>query len=662
MRSGSPIRPTMYLVLVAVPLPITFLWLRHSGLIPHSADWMTVSFSEATLIMAYYLIAQRRQLRHLQKKERERESLFQLISENAADMIALVDVKGHRLYNSPAYQKILGYSAEELEATSSFEQIHPEDRHKVIEAADFTRTTGEGMRLEYRMKHKCGDWMVLESTASAIRNQAGEVVQLVIVNRDITERKKAEEKLQHHALHDALTDLPNRSLFLDRLQHSLDREHRSPTLKVAVIFLDIDGFKKYNDTMGHVLGDELIVQISQRLSKCLRSTDTVTRAKGVDTSEEDSVLARLGSDEFTILLDQISDASDAMRVAKRIQDVIAPVLTIEDREFFMTACIGISLSSAPHRSAENLLRDAGTAMYRAKAVGKGQCQFFDQEMHRQAVARLKLETDLHRACEQKEFRIHYQPIVRLDTGRVVGFETLLRWKPPDLEMIRPAHFISVAEETGLIVPIGRWILHQVCRQAQCWASRYPLPEDWAITVNVSGRQLKDESFVTDVREALAGTGFNPSFLHLEITESMAMENPEDTCRILEQLKQLGIGIGIDDFGVGHSSFSRLRGFPVDLVKIDQSFIANLENDPGNIEIVRLMLTFARTFALKVIAEGVEKAGQVAKLKELGCEFAQGYFYSEPLEAEDAERLLSHPTFESAPKRTPAMKLARAAAN
>jgi PAS domain S-box-containing protein len=592
-------------------------------------------------LVLLYAVYQSLYLKKLKARLNHREELFRLISENAADMIALVDVNGRRLYNSPAYTKILGYSAQELEQTESFEQIHPDDRKKVMEAAEEARRTGVGRRLEYRVQHKEGYWLVLESTASAIRNPKGEVEKLVIVNRDITERKRAEERLKHHALHDALTDLPNRSLFLGRLQRAFERAKKDSSYKFAVLFVDIDGFKAFNDTMGHGVGDELIIEISRRLAGCVRLEDTICRpaAKlGGGFHEGDEVLARLGGDEFTILVGSIADPSDAMRVANRIQGALGSFV-VDGRKVFVSASVGIALSTMPRARAEELLRDADIAMYRAKTLGKARCEFFDPEMHTKAVRRLDLENDLRRAVEEERFCLHYQPIVQLKTGRIIGFEALVRWPRSPEELVFPDSFIGAAEGTGLIIPLGRWILREASRQAQLWR-RHPADEGLSVTVNVSPRQFAHPGLVSEIREVLSETALDPRRLHLELTESVAMADQAKTTQVLTQLKDLGVRICLDDFGTGYSSLSQLQRFPVDILKIDRSFISHMDSDAEARQIARLIIEFAHTVDMEVVAEGIETSVHLDHLRNMACEFGQGYFFSKPADPAEVERLLA----------------------
>ncbi|HXY08056.1 MAG TPA: EAL domain-containing protein [Terriglobales bacterium] len=583
---------------------------------------------------------QQLRLRWMRQTAGKREELFRLVAENAADMIALVDTKGRRLYNNPAYKKILGYSPTELEATSAFEQVHPEDRFNVMEAARLARDGATERRLEYRIRHKSGTWRVLESTANAVKNNKGEVEEIVIVTRDITDRKRAEEQLEYNAFHDPLTGFPRRNLFVDRLQHCWLRARRNPDYKYAVLFLDVDGFKVFNDSMGHEGGDQLIIEIGRRLSACLRYDDTVTLPKD-QQKVGDPVLSRLGGDEFTILLDGLRDPSDAMRVAKRIQSAMGKPFHIAGRGIFTSASIGIALNTTPHERPEDLLRDADIAMRRAKALGKSRCQLFDTDMHTRVVGRLKLESELRIALEEQQLRLHYQPIVQVETGLIVGFEALLRWQHPEQGLLAPDKFIEIAESTGLIVPIGRWVLDTACEQIRVWQSKFPSHPPLGISVNVSAKQFAHTLLVSDARAVIQKTAIEPNLLQLEVTESMAMADPDLTDRVLFQLKELGIQIGIDDFGTGHSSLSRLRRFPVDVIKIDRSFVHNMDDDHINRDIVHLILTLAQNLNLKVIAEGIESPAHVQQLKQLNCKLGQGYFFSPPLDADKVEQLLAN---------------------
>jgi len=591
----------------------------------------------ACLIALPYVYIAYQRLHH-----RRQDELFRVVSENAADLIALVEVTGKRLYNSPAYEKVLGYTPKELAATGSLEQVHPEDRERVIEGVKQARLTGVGRRLEYRMRHKDGTWVCLESTASVIRNRKGQAAQLVIVNRDITERKRMEEQLEHNTFHDALTDLPNRRLFLDRLQHAMDHARRHPEFTLSVLFVDIRGLNVFNETMGRAVVDQLIIDISNRLKARLRHDDTISRSTptgGPGQLEGNETLARMDGDQFTVLLEGIKGPSDPMRVAVRIQECLSAPFTARGVDVFASASIGIALSSPSYRQPEEMLRDADIAMCRARAQGTSGREVFDAQMHAIVVQRLKLETELRKAIERKEFRVFYQPIVRLATGQIAGVEALVRWWRNESELLGPVDFIEVAEETGLIIPISQWVLREACRQARAWHLRLGTDPPLTMTINVSPRQFAQSNLVAEVESALDETKVEPRSVQLEITETTAMSDPNTTIRICSQLKEMGVLLSIDDFGTGHSSLSRLHSLPVDVLKIDRSFIRGIEQDGESREIARLIVTLAHHLDLKVVAEGIETRSQFNYVEQFGCEFGQGYLFSRAVDHTMLEKLL-----------------------
>jgi diguanylate cyclase (GGDEF)-like protein len=449
------------------------------------------------------------------------------------------------------------------------------------------------------------------------------------------ERKQAEQDLRHSALHDALTNLPNRALFRDRLQHEFTRAKRHPDYKFAVLFIDIDDFKVVNDSLGHAVGDDLIVQVGQRLTRFLRHDDTISR---LDAKPVDESLARLGGDEFTVLLEDVRDSSDAIRAAQRIQKAFTAPHTLNGHEVFTSVSIGIALSTSGRSTAEDLLRDADIAMYRAKALGKARCEVFDVAMHQNAVDRLNLETDLRSALDRREFRVHYQPIASLETGQITGFEALIRWQRPGVGLVGPDTFIKAAEETGLILAIGKWVLHEACQQTRAWQLQHASHSQLTISVNVSPKQFAKLNLATEVLSIIKQTHLDPSCLNLELTETIAMSDVEKTESVLSELKTLGVRLSIDDFGTGYSSLNYLRRFPVDTLKIDRSFVSNMDVD-NNRKIVATIVMLAHNLGLRVVAEGTETADQLRQLEELQCDFAQGYFFSKPLESDQAEQLL-----------------------
>ena len=438
------------------------------------------------------------------------------------------------------------------------------------------------------------------------------------------ELQASHEHFRHAAFHDALTGLPNRSLFTDHLRLALGRARRNEEHFFCVLFLDLDRFKNINDSLGHSCGDELLILVARRLETCIQQTDMV---------------ARFGGDEFAILLDPMKDSSDAVGVAEKIQQAISAPFKLSNHETVTTASIGVALSASNYTAAEDMIRDADTAMYRAKESGKACYEIFDQSMHAFAVDRLRLETDLRGALEREEFCVYYQPIVSLDTGFLSGFEALARWEHPERGIISPSEFISVAEDTRLIIPLGLWVLREACRQMCQWQWQSPANSSLTLSVNLSGKQLTEPKLIEQIEGILNETHLNPRCLKLEITESVVMENAEAAIAMLQQLKALGVQLSIDDFGTGYSSLSYLHRFPIDTLKIDRSFISQMSMSDENAEIVHTIKTLASNMGMEVIAEGVETLQQLTQLAALNCEYAQGYLFSKPLDAEAAGVLI-----------------------
>lgn len=443
--------------------------------------------------------------------------------------------------------------------------------------------------------------------------------------KEIAERKRAEEKLLHDALHDELTQLPNRVLFMERVAKVLHYCRRYPHYQFAVLFLDLDRFKIVNDSLGHAIGDQLLVEISRQIASCLREMDTV---------------ARLGGDEFTILLENVHGIKDAVRVAERVQAAITAHFCLEGHRIFTSASIGIAMGGSHYQTLEEVLRDADIAMYQAKALGRSRYAIFDQGMYLQTLRLLHMENDLRLAIDRGEFSLNYQPIVSLRTGKLAGFEALLRWKHPQEGFISPAEFIPVAEDTGLIVPLGEWVLRQACQQMRHWQQQYPAAKDLRMSVNLAGKQLQEPCFIQKVDDILAETGLRGEDLRLELTESMLMERTEEMIGLLQQLRDRQIQLSIDDFGTGYSSLSYLHRFPVTTLKIDRSFVSNMNSDAENFEIVRTVITLAHTLSMEVVAEGVETPEQSSQLRDLGCEYGQGYLFSRPLDEATASTFLA----------------------
>ncbi len=449
---------------------------------------------------------------------------------------------------------------------------------------------------------------------------------------EITQRMAAEAQLRHDAMHDALTGLSNRAVLLDHLDGCIERAKRNRDYKFALLFLDLDRFKVINDSLGHTVGDQLLVEIAQRLLACLRLTDTVARF-------DEGAVSRLGGDEFVVLLEDTRDATDASRVAQRIQTELSSPFHLAGKEVTTTASIGIAHSNTGYDFGEHMLRDADTAMYRAKAAGKARHQIFDEAMHTQAMVRLQVENDLRQAIDQGQLQLLYQPIVSLKTARTLGFEALIRWNHPDRGLVSPADFIPVAEETGLIIPIGQWVLREACWQLRSWREQLPSAEALSINVNISARQVSEGRLVEDVDRILRETGLPGTNLQLEITETVIMENPDSASEVLHQLKQLGIQVHMDDFGTGYSSLSYLHRFPLDVLKIDRAFVSNLGANVQYDAVVQAIVTLAHNLDMEVTAEGIETPEQLAQLRALDCDFGQGYLFSPPVTAAEAQATL-----------------------
>ena len=445
------------------------------------------------------------------------------------------------------------------------------------------------------------------------------------LEREIAEHKKTQHQLQHLAFHDPLTRLPNRSLFLDRLRQVINRTSQQPNYFFAVLFLDCDRFKLINDSLGHVVGDKLLVEVATRLKSCLRSIDTI---------------ARLGGDEFAMLLQEVQDISNATCIAQRINEKLKLPFHIDEHEIFINVSIGIVLGTKDYQQPERIIRDADTAMYRAKELGKGCYQVFNTSMHDSTLNFLILETDLQRAIARQEFAVHYQPILSLQTVSLTGFEALVRWHHPEKGFISPAEFIPIAEETGLIVPIGIWILREACRQLRVWQKQYQAPH-LTISVNFSVKQFSQPDLIEQIDQILEETQLDSQSLKLEITESAIVENPELATKILQELRSRQIHLSIDDFGTGYSSLSYLHRFPVNNLKIDRSFISRIGENGENLEIVRAIVTLAHQLNMSVTPEGIETTAHLAQLRALGCEFGQGYFFSKPLAPRAAAQLIAN---------------------
>jgi diguanylate cyclase (GGDEF)-like protein/PAS domain S-box-containing protein len=559
---------------------------------------------------------------------RESEARYALAARGANDGLWDWDMERGTVYFSPRWKEILGYGPAEIGNMPEewTRRMHPEDAPRVqADLQEHLRSPSPHFENEHRVLHKDGTYRWVLARGVAVRNAAGRATRMAGSLTDVTSRKIAEERLVHDAVHDVLTGLPNRALFETLLDRSLARLRRRAEYRFAVLFLDLDRFKVINDSLGHLTGDQFLVEVSRRLVRCVRPEDTV---------------ARLGGDEFTILLDDVEGPDDALRVAERIQAELTSPVELGGHETYTSASIGIALSDRRYVRPEEVLRDADIAMYRAKSRGRARHEVFDVDMHREALDQLTLETDLRHALERDQFRLEFQPIVHTESGRLAGLEALLRWHHPERGLVPPGHFIRLAEETGLINAIGEWVLWEACRQVRQWHVLLPAgAEALPVSVNLSPRQFTDPRLVDMVATTLAVTGLPSRALRLEITESMLMDHADTSVRLLNRLKALGVQIQVDDFGTGYSSLGYLHRFPLDALKVDRSFVSRLEADPENREIVKTIVSLAKNLRMEVVAEGVESPGQRTFLHGLGCEAMQGFLFAGPLGPSEVEELL-----------------------
>jgi diguanylate cyclase (GGDEF)-like protein/PAS domain S-box-containing protein len=556
---------------------------------------------------------------------RRSEERYALAASAANDGIWDWDLIEGSIYFSPRWKALLGYEDDFTgdRPQAWFDLVHPEDVDLLqIEIENHLAGRTPHFRNEHRMHHAAGEWRWMVARGAATRDASGRPTRMAGSMSDITARRDAEQKLTHRAMHDALTGLPNRTLFMDRLSQRLARARRDPDSQCAVLFVDVDRFKMVNDGRSHAVGDRLLERMAQRLSDALRAADTV---------------ARLGGDEFTVLLDEVESMSEAVRTAERLQGEIGAGFSIGGHDLEITASIGIA-PGRPDLTAAEVLRNADIAMYAAKERGRGCCEFFDASMRKRILSRVSLETDLRHAIQHGELRTFFQPIVDLADGRIIGFEALARW-PADRPPIPPGDFIPVAEETGLIRPLGLLVLRTACRALASWRDQGLVERDVTVSVNVSGRQLVEGSLLDDLHAVLDDAQLPPSNLVLELTESTLIDSPERMRELLQQLLEVGVGIQLDDFGTGYSSLTLLHHFPGDTLKIDRSFVTTVDERDDSKTIIQSISGLAHQLGLRVIAEGIEDARQLDRLRTAGCEFGQGFYFARPMPQPHVEALL-----------------------
>jgi diguanylate cyclase (GGDEF)-like protein/PAS domain S-box-containing protein len=550
----------------------------------------------------------------------QREEHYRALVQGSSDVLTICERDGTIKFISPAIYRVFGFHPDDLVGTALADLVHPEDVRRVTaEVADVVAKPGRPVLVECRYRHADGRWLYVEALVSNDLDHPN-IAGLVFNTRDVSERKELERQLTHQAFHDPLTGLANRALFRDRVRHALNLRARTEA-PLAVLFLDLDGFKSVNDSLGHAVGDKLLDSVAGRLQAVVRPGDTV---------------ARLGGDEFAVLLEDLDGLHVAQQIAARFIEELQTAFTLAGHEVFVGASVGLALAAGDD-DADELLRNADLAMYRAKALGKGRCEVFEPDMHAAALERMAIEGDLRHAVVRGELRLHYQPVVELATGRIVGVEALLRWQHPTRGLVSPLDFINVAEESGLIVPVGRWVLTEACRQVARWQRDTGLP--LRLSVNISARQLQAPRLAEHVAKTLRSSGVRPADLVLEITESMLVDDAERTIGKLHLLRELGVRLAIDDFGTGYSSLNYLRRLPVDVLKIDRSFVQGIGTESELTSLTGAIVGIGRDLGLETVAEGIEERGQLDALRGMGCVLGQGYLYARPLPPEELAGLL-----------------------
>lgn len=613
------------LTILFINAPVAFV-----GLFVHAMFRKMLAASKAQAEQAQRHVAelsssiaeQERVSKELEKSEEKFRNAF----DHAAVGMALVAAKGQLLKVNRSFCDVLGYTEDELLKMDFQSLLCKDDLYAFnVSLAKLFDGNTQKARVEERVKHKQGHTIWLLRDTSLVKDDADESSHFIFQLQNITDRKRAEERLAHDSLHDALTGLPNRDLFMDRLRVAFKSAHRHSNNQFAVLFVDFNKFKRVNDTFGHHVGDELLIATARRLETALPTNDTV---------------ARFGGNEFVMMIGDITNSQQAVKIAENLQKALAQPFNINGQEILMTFSIGIAMWTRDYESPEFLLRDADTALYQAKRLGRGRIEAFNPATHEREQHFLQLETDLHNALERNEFRLHYQPIVKLETGELIGVEALIRWQHPTRGLVSPNDFIPLAEETGLIAPIGLWVLREATTQLRTWQKRSATKLKIWVSVNVSGKQFMQEDLVRQVAAILQDTELPSHYLKLEITESAMMENIELAVDLMKRLKRLGAKLSIDDFGKGYSSLSHLLRLPLDSLKIDPAFVKDMHTSDESREIVKTVITLAQSLNLEVIAEGIENRSQIARLQELSCQYGQGFYFAKPHEPAAIEQLLA----------------------
>jgi diguanylate cyclase (GGDEF)-like protein/PAS domain S-box-containing protein len=612
---------TVYLLFASLTLLLFAIWhlFRYRRQIEKKACELSIANKQLQ-----FEIEQRAQIQKALQESKER---YALAARGANDGLWDWDLKTNEIYFSSRWKSMQGFQDDEIgdRLQEWFHRVHPDDINKLKkDISDHINGVTPHFENEHRLLNKQEDYLWVLSRGLAVRDTDGSSIRMAGSLTDISGRKKTEEQLIQNAFYDTLTGLPNRALFMDRLQMAFVHSTRNKDYLFAILFLDLDRFKNINDSFGHLIGDELLVLVAKRLRSHIRPDDTI---------------ARFGGDEFVVLLGNIKEVSDATKIADRINNVLTESFHLLHHELYINVTIGIAISTHEYQQPEEILRDADTAMYHAKLRGKACYLVFDKSMHVNALDRLELEIDLRHAIERKEFVLYYQPIISLENRSIIGFEALVRWNHPQRGLLLPMQFIPLSEETGLIIPLSLWIIREACQQMCTWQQQFPADLPLVVSVNISPKHFTHVNFVDHITNILDETKLNPEHLALEITETVMMDNTDHMIAVLSRLKDIGIKIHIDDFGTGYSSLSYLQRFPINILKIDRSFISRMSGNGKNAEIVQSIINMAHNMKMQVIAEGVEKVENLKTLENLKCEYAQGYFFSHPLNINDAEILL-----------------------
>ncbi|HKV29831.1 MAG TPA: EAL domain-containing protein [Candidatus Dormibacteraeota bacterium] len=625
---GTPSR--IWLALPYVPIAAAAIVAVVEESLPGELDpvvfWSVMGLIVGVVLRQYLMLTDNQLLnRRLEATAADlakREEHFRALVQNSSDVITLIGRHGSIRYQSASVERILGYKEDELLGKPFGDLVHPEDRTQLLRKIDEAiNIVGPPISAECRLRRVDDSYCLAEITITNLLELPA-VGGLVLNTRDVSERKALEEKLTHQAFHDSLTNLPNRAAFRIGLDHAL---HGNAEGRIAVLFLDLDDFKAVNDTLGHDIGDQLLVAVGARIASTLRPGDTV---------------ARLGGDEFAVLLKKMEDEEIAARVAERITRQLVPPFAIGGKEISIRASIGIAGLVSGQEAADELLKNADVAMYIAKAKGKARFVHFEASLANAAIERMELENDLRSALEEKQFVLQYEPVIMLESGAVHSFEALLRWNHPRRGILSPVDFIGVAEQSGLIVELGRWIMQQAARDGRRWQVRYPSVPPMQISVNLSGRQIERPELIKEVVDAVDAAGLDPQSLILELTESVLLADTEPVARTLQELRSLGFRLALDDFGTGYSSLGHLRDFPVDILKMDASFVAGIGHGMADGAILRAIIGLANSLGLMTIGEGIERQDQLAALNAMGCNAGQGFYFSKPLDYEAMEVLLA----------------------